>query len=93
MSLGYEGRDLQMKSRVQTYNNVYVAQKVADRDFWVQPSQMKPLHIQLCSESEVDWHKGEVLDDWTFEQKQGCKHVVSYHEKPQGELNAAIQMR
>ena len=54
---------------------------------------MKQQRVQLCPESVVDWHEGEVLDDFTFEQKQACKRVVSYHEKPKGELNAAIQMR
>jgi len=82
-----------MKSNLQTYTDIAILTKFSSRDFTIWPDRMKQQRVQLCPESVVDWHEGEVLDDFTFEQKQACKRVVSYHEKPKGELNAAIQMR
>lgn len=90
---GYGYRDHQLTTRRITYTNVLIAEKVADRDFWVVPEYMSKQHIQICPSSIVDWREKEVLSDWTFEQLQGCKRVISYHEKSQGEFNASIQIR
>lgn len=91
--IGYASRDHQLVKRTITYKNVLIAAKVASDDFWVVPEFMEKQHIQLCPSSIVDWREKEMLSDWTFEQQQGCKRVISYHEKPQGETNASIQMR
>ncbi len=72
-----------------TYASVSVLIKYSDKDFLVWPARMKQERIQVCSESTVDWYEGELLEDWTFEQKQGCKKIVSYHEK--GDLNASTR--
>jgi hypothetical protein len=91
--LGMEIRDRQLIHHSITYVDVEVVQKVTDREFWIRPDRMRKQHIQLCPESSVGWVDGEVLSDWTFEQRSGCKRIISYHEKQKGELNAAIQMR
>ena len=93
VSLGYGVRDHQLSGNLQTYTDVAITKKIADRDFWIWPDRMKQQHIQICPESVVDWKSGTNLDDWTFEQRNGCKRVVSYHEKPQGEIDASIQVR
>lgn len=91
--LGWSWRDHQLISNLWTYTDVAVVTKFADHDYLIWPDRMKQQRVGICPESTVDWHEGEVLDDWTFEQKQGCKRVVSYHEKLKGELNVAAQIR
>lgn len=93
MVIGMGMRDHQLVSRTITYRNILIRQKVADRDFWVLPQWMEPQRVQLCKDSTVDWRAGEWLADWKFEQEPGCKRVIYYHELPEGELNASIQMR
>lgn len=89
--IGYASRDHQLVNRTITYKNVLVAVRTAPDDFLVVPEFMSKQHIQLCPESVVDWREKEVLSDWTFEQQEGCKRVISYHEKTEGEMNASIQ--
>lgn len=91
--LGTGIREHQLLKGQLTYTDVSVLTKFAARDFLVWPDRMRKERMQLCPESSVDWHEGEMLDDLTFEQKQDCKRIISYHEKPQGELDASIQMR
>lgn len=93
LGAGYAVRDHQLATHLQTYTDVAILKKVAEGEFWIWPDRMKQQHIQLCAGSVVGWQEGETLDDWTFEQKAGCKRVVSYHERLKGELDAAIQMR
>lgn len=90
---GMAVRDSQLARNQQTYTDVAVLEKFADRDFKVWPDRMKQQRVQICPESTVDWYEGEVLDDWTFEQKQGCKRVISYHEKPKGGTNVRVSFR
>lgn len=90
---GYGIRDHQFSSNLITYTDVTVVKKFADNEFLVWPDRMKQQHIRLCAESVVAWRDNEILDDWTFEQKRGCKRVVSYHEKLKGEIDASIQVR
>ena len=92
LALGYGARDRELSGNTQTYTDVAVLNKTADREFLVWPDRMRQQHITICPESTVAWRVGEVLKDWTFEQRQGCKRVVSYHEKPKGETDAAIQI-
>ena len=91
--LGIGIREHQLLSNQQTYTDVTIVAKLTDRDFDIWPDRMKQQRIQLCPSSTVDWREGEVLDDWTFEQRNGCKRVISYHKKPKGEINASIQVR
>lgn len=91
--LGMGIREHQLVKGQLTYTDVSVLTKFAARDFLVWPDRMKKERIQVCPESAVDWRAGEMLNDLTFEQKQDCKRIISYHEKPQGELDASIQMR
>jgi hypothetical protein len=93
LALGYGARDHELGRNTRTYTDVVVISRFSPRDFSVWPDRMKQQRIQICPESVVDWREGEVLADWTFEQKPGCKRVISYHEKPKGEVNASIQMR
>jgi hypothetical protein len=90
---GWLWRDHQLASSQITYTDVLVRQKVNDRRFLMQPARMAAIDSQLCPESTVDWHPSETLADWTFEQKYGCKRVISYHRPLQGELNALLSLR
>lgn len=90
---GYGIRDRQLIENQLTYTDVAILKKVSDREFFIWPDRMKQQHITICPESTVGWYAGELLDDWTFEQRNGCKRVISYHEKPKGEIDAAIQTR
>lgn len=89
IGVGYGSRDHQLANNTKTYTAVAVTQRISDKDFWVWPARMKEMHIQTCG--EVDWKTGEVLDDWTFEQRNGCKRVISYHEKET--TNAEVSTR
>ena len=90
---GYALRNHELRVNTQTYTDIVIVKKVAERDFIVWPDRMKQELATICPNSVVDWHDGEILDDWTFEQKAGCKRVISYHEKPKGEVNASVQIR
>jgi len=91
--LGMGIRDRQLINNQYTYTDVSILNKFAEREFRIWPDRMKQQQVTICAESTVDWREGELLADWTFEQKQGCKRVIIYHKKPKGELNASIQMR
>jgi hypothetical protein len=91
--LGMEIRDRQLVNNRQTWTEIEVQKKFADRDFQIQPARMDTQHVQICPSSTVDWYRGERLDYWTFEQMQGCKRVINYHETPKGEENVSLQMR
>lgn len=93
LALGYGARDHELATRTQTYTDVAINKALPGNEFLIWPDRMKQMHIRLCPESSVAWYEGEVLSDWTFEQKSSCKRVVSYHEKPKGEIDAAIQIR
>ena len=93
MAIGYISRGFQLDSNKFTYTDVTVLSKYNNKEFVIWPDRMKQLHVQLCETSVVGWRKGEILDDFTFEQQEGCKRVISYHEKPKGEVNASIQIR
>jgi hypothetical protein len=90
---GYAIRDHQLITNQQTYTDVAVLRKISDSEFLIWPDRMKQQHIQICAGSTVGWYEGEVLNDWTFEQRKGCKRVISYHEKQKGEIDASIQTR
>jgi len=91
--LGIGIRDHQLVINRNTYTDVAInAPSSSDVDFDIQPARMQPIPSKLCN-SLVDWKIGETLKDLTFEQKQGCKRVISYHRYPKGEFNASIQMR
>lgn len=87
--VGYASRDHQLASNVWTYTDIDVKKKVSSSDFYVLPDRMKMLHVQLCQ--PIDWREGEKLGDWTFEQRTGCKRVISYHEKET--TNAEVSTR
>lgn len=92
LGLGYGIRDHQLSSSIVPYTDVLILPpSEADVDFDIQPARMKPIPSKLC-DSKVDWKYGETLADLLFEQRRGCKRVISYH-RPKGEMNAAIQMR
>lgn len=88
--VGYGIREHQLISNQQTYTAVKIVTKKADREFVVWPDRMKKQDATICPESSVDWREGQVLSDWTFEQRSGCKRVISYHYD-KGELY--VQMR
>lgn len=92
IAIGYGIRDHQLVSNHVTYTDIDVLYKVNDVRYFVQPARMRAMDITLCNE-RVDWNAGDLLDDWTFEQMPGCKRVISYHKKPQGELNADVSFR
>jgi hypothetical protein len=96
LSLGaftvYALRNHELRVNTRTYTDISIIKKVADREYLIWPDRMKQQHTMICSESSVGWYEGETLADWTFEQKEGCKRVISYHEKPKGEVNASIQI-
>lgn len=87
--VGYASRDHQLASNTLTYTDVSITKRISDRDFWVWPDRMKQMHVQTCH--DVGWKAGDVLDDWTFEQRNGCKRVISYHQKET--TNAEISTR
>lgn len=90
MLAGILWRDHELSRNTMTYTSVAIIEKIAERDFLIWPERMKQQRVQLCRDSLVDWRGGETLDDWTFEQKPGCKRVISYHEKPKGGVNAGL---
>lgn len=90
---GYVKRDNEFSSNTWTYTDIKVVSKISEKDFIIWPDRMKQQHIVLCSKSTVGWYENEILSDWTFEQRDGCKRVISYHEMPKGEINATIQIR
>lgn len=89
--IGY--RDHQLATHNVTYTDVGVVHKLTDVRYFVQPARMKTMDVTLCSGARVDWAEGDVLEDWTFEQMNGCKRIISYHKKLQGELDASVQSR
>lgn len=91
--VGYGARDVRLASNQYTYTGVEILNRVAERDFWIWPERMKQQHVQLCPVSTVDWYNGELLDDLTFEQQQGCKRIISYREHPKGGVNVAVSLR
>jgi len=94
MALGYGKRDHELIVSTITYSAVYVQQKINDQKFIMQPQYMRGIESELCSGPPVDWKQGETLKEWTFEQRHGCKRVISYRRYPKGEnLDASIQVR
>jgi hypothetical protein len=91
-ALGWMWRDHQLATRQVTYTDVYVQQKLSDRKFIMQPARMAVLECNICPESSVDWQEHETLTDWTFEQRQGCKRIISYHRPLKGESSARIEL-
>lgn len=93
IGLGYGSRDHELAVNRFTYTDVVILSKSGDKEFLIWPDKMKQQHITICPSSTVGWYEGETLSDWTFEQRNGCKRVISYHEKPKGEIDASIQTR
>jgi len=80
--VGWLWRDHQLATATRyTYTDVTINRKINDHKFIVQPARMSPIISDICPESSVDWREREILRDWTFDQRPGCKHVISYHEK------------
>lgn len=84
---GWSLRNSSLASNRVTYTDVFVADKISQNRFLMQPARMQPIESDLCY-SDVDWEKGETLRDWTFEQLHGCKRVISYHRYLKGDLHA-----
>lgn len=93
MMTGYMIRDHQLVTSTVTYSDVLIQKKVNDNRFLIRPQWMRTLDSTLCSGSTVDWQEGETLRDWTFEQRRGCKRVISYHRYIKGEVDASVQVR
>lgn len=91
-SSGYIVREHELTTNTITYTSVSIIKKITDKEFWIWPERMKQQHIVVCPESTVGWYVPEILSDVTFEQRPGCKRVISYHEMPKGEVNASIQI-
>jgi hypothetical protein len=90
---GYIVREHELATATVTYTAVNISQpSEPDTDFDIRPARMSSLSIKLCNNT-VDWKFGEVLKDFTFEQRPGCKRVIVYHRFTKGELDASIQMR
>jgi len=90
---GYGIRDHQLASNIVPYSDVLIlAPSQPNTDFDIQPARMQPIPSKICY-STVDWKYGETLADLLFEQKNGCKRVISYHRPRKGELNASAQIR
>lgn len=89
---GYMVREHELSTNTITYTSVSVLEKLTEKEFWIWPERMKQQHIVVCPESTVGWYVEEVLTDVTFEQRLGCKRIISYHEKPKGEVDASIQI-
>lgn len=76
---GYGIRDHQLATHIVPYTDVLILPpSQPGDDFDIQPARMKPIPSKLC-QSIVDWKFGDRLDDLVFEQKKGCKRVISYH--------------
>jgi hypothetical protein len=93
VALGVGIRDYQLTINRLTYTDIAIVTKFSAQDFLIWPDRMKQQRVQICTKTIVDWHEGEVLDDWTFEQEKDCKRVISYHKKEKGELNASTKLQ
>lgn len=90
---GYIVREHELNINSIPYIDVAIkSPSLPDTDFDIQPARMQPIPSKLCFYT-VDWKVGEVLKDLTFEQRPGCKRIISYHRYDKGEVNASIQMR
>lgn len=89
IGIGYASRDHQLSNSIVPYTDVLILPpSQPNTDFDIQPARMQPISSKICY-SKVDWQFGETLKDLLFEQKLGCKRVISYHRPQKGELNAS----